>query len=393
MLAPIVTLGADLTTWNPNSNQDNIANLQAAIYIVKNNLFDQDAEVWQTGLLPEKKIIFYKGSYYYNVRSYKNCAFGWPVSRNGDAIELDMTIRTYTTIVIFSLDEVQILPFALQSPIMLYALGSHGSRCKFMASGALESVLEHHIINGFRNLGEAILKRMFDDMELVMPAGVEKEEQNPKDDYRMMMMLTLDPSLTEEQALDRLLAENDLDEDCADDGLLDIDRDLVVDGIEPKDLVKFEDEQAKQMAQEDNKSKRDGVSKRVKKLKQSYAKIKPCIDPDWVKAKKHKAPTAKALAKKKARIYEGLDKSKDKALRDHMPPKSAVFTDEKNGRWRIAYQGTTHSRSVSWTVVGQQVAFGVALDQLWSWAFEASALEAPDEVKSVLQDMGLYTGP
>ena len=383
----------NMRTYNTVSLQEHCANLQAVIYMHRFNCFDSDAEVWQTGLIPEKSAVLFKGVLYYVVRTYQHCAFGWPLIRTGDELAFDMGIRKYTSIVIFELDEVVVIPFAIKSPILLRAEGYGGNKCAFAVVGKEQTLLEHHTANGFRNIREPLLRQLLDDLGIVMPGEVD-EDSKPKDDYRMMLLLSLDKSISQEDALARLVPEGDVDYDdmCAD--LLEIDEDLVKDGVDPKDLDKFQEEQAKlKDAKEGKKTKREGICERTRRITTQYAKIKLRVDPDWKPKKKPRAVGPAALTKKKTRIYKRLENDEDECLRELAPPNAGILYDPKNGRWRISYVGTTFNRSISWSCIGSRVAFGVALDQLWAWALEAEGLFPPVEVEAFLRELGLWTGP
>ena len=130
-------------------------------------------------------------------------------------------------------------------------------------------------------------------------------------------------------------------------------------------------------------------------MKSAFKVLKPSIDPDWHAPKpfKDKKPIKAAIIKAKKRVYDLADKDADKALKENLPAQALAWCDSRNGRWRITYKGSvTHQRSISWTELGMQVAYGVALDQAWQWAFETDAIPVPVAIEELLKEMGLWTG-
>ena len=73
------------------------------------------------------------------------------------------------------------------------------------------------------------------------------------------------------------------------------------------------------------------------------------------KAKLNVGIPAKTKASAK-RVYKTLDANRDKVLKANKPPNTNAWCDPKNGRWRISHN-KGHMRSVSWTHVGEHIAF------------------------------------
>ena len=394
MLKKVVDV--DFTTFNPNSQQEHVGDLLALIHLHKHDRRDDESELWMTGLIPEKRTIAYRGEIFYVVRTYRHCCFGWPLVLLNGSLHFDQNIRCYTQIFIFDLGEVTVLPVELCSPIKCRAQGDKRGICQYKQQGIALSLLDYHVAHGYRNLSEPLLKQLIDDIGLVPPNIAEGEGIRPKDEYRMLLMIALDPKITEADAAARMLVDDELDglEGCTE--LMDIDQELVKDAVDPKDMDKFTDEQGKLEKTGSRASRRDGGTLKLStKLKSAFKVLKPSIDPDWHAPKpfKDKKPIKAAIIKAKKRVYDLADKDADKALKENLPAQALAWCDSRNGRWRITYKGSvTHQRSISWTELGMQVAYGVALDQAWQWAFETDAIPVPVAIEELLKEMGLWTG-
>mgnify|MGYP001100774451 CR=1 FL=1 len=88
------------------------------------------------------------------------------------------------------------------------------------------------------------------------------------------------------------------------------------------------------------------------------------------------------------RIYKALCSNAGAELKRRGPPNGGVWTDDKNGRWRIRYTCPAFpKRSISWTELGSSKAAGVALQQLWEWAGEFDGLDMPEYITACLLEL------
>ena len=313
----------------------------------------------------------------YVVRTYKHCAFCWPVVLADGIITFDMTITELTPICIFDMDEIAVYTLELQPPLLVRAMGGKGIQCRLTPLGCPIPLMEHHLSSGFKNLSECRLRKLIN--ELGLKESDSEGKGDPVTELRLLLLLSREKEMTEDEALLRILPPSELEEDCGDVGILEVEDELVKDAVDQKDMDKFnaERESAKERKAQQHDSGVGTPDRRAKRICDSYKKVKPIVDPGWARIKKKgpKKPAAAALVKAKARVYEAVEKDADKALKAYKPLRGTIWTDNKNCRWRITYKGTASQRSVSWSDIGSKVGCGVALDQLWQWALEHEAIK------------------
>ena len=88
------------------------------------------------------------------------------------------------------------------------------------------------------------------------------------------------------------------------------------------------------------------------------------------------------------RIYDAVVIDADAELKRLAPPQGVVWTDPKNGRWRVRYEGKAAARrSISWTLATSPKACAVALQQLWDWAMEFDGMMIPPGTASGIQQL------
>ena len=104
---------------------------------------------------------------------------------------------------------------------------------------------------------------------------------------------------------------------------------------------------------------------------------------------KTKKMSAAMLALRMKRKYAALDADSNKWLVDNAPPNSTIWVDTTNGRWRLTNTILSAKRSVSWTNVGNRMAAGVALRQLYEWAATASSTVVDPVIEACLRDLGV----
>ena len=98
---------------------------------------------------------------------------------------------------------------------------------------------------------------------------------------------------------------------------------------------------------------------------------------------------AAGVAKDMKRVYSQLEDDADKLLKTSAPPEARIWSDVKNGRWRLSWAAHSyHRRSVSWTQIGSQVAALVALRQVWDWSMLRLDKGPPEHVENLLRENG-----
>lgn len=109
-------------------------------------------------------------------------------------------------------------------------------------------------------------------------------------------------------------------------------------------------------------------------------------------AKSHLANTkgASSADRKKAdRIYKELSSSAEKFLRCEAPDCVSIWTDPKNGRWKMCMKGVAEARrSISWTNMGEQDASIVVLRQAWGWVEQFGGRCMPAHMTALFETRG-----
>jgi histidinol phosphatase-like enzyme len=113
-----------------------------------------------------------------------------------------------------------------------------------------------------------------------------------------------------------------------------------------------------------------------------------------VAARKEKEKLLAAAAKQRSadikRVYADIGNNVDRAVKLGVPGNVRVWTDDKNGRWKLTYSTVFASaaRSVSWTAIGQKRAAAEAVRQGWSWASTFEGIESSPESVELLRRLG-----
>ena len=332
-------------------------------------------------MLPERQIVHLHGMSYFCVKTYKYGCWGWPVvNKAGRCYDLDRNITKLEALFVFEDTDVQAQHIRLDSPIAVI-LGTKKKTpgCDIVATSGPLELTQYHIERAFSGLSEFVLRCIYKDHGLDEPALADTEEVIPSLQVDLLVHFVKD--LGEEKALSMVLraaAEvTGLDEEAEAPTLEQL-----------RDTVQIQEQSKITDAQVTAKKKKQTDADRRTSLQQRFIESKTRISPGWKLPMKPKKVTVAAAKKAAARVYADLDKSVDDFLRLHKPPLGAVWTDHKNGRWRISYDKLV-SRSMSWTKMNDKVAACVSIRQFWDWALEYDALRTPDHIEKILADAGI----
>lgn len=160
------------------------------------------------------------------------------------------------------------------------------------------------------------------------------------------------------------------------------------------DTMLPQDAQKVMAAQEQLSEKASRLAERKDKFRAaaraSFASVRSLVGHKSSATAAQKAKSAPDANRKAARIYAALDKDADRTLKTEAPADSIIWSDDKNGRWKLGYRGlATARRSVSWTNVGQAAASVVALRQLWDWHTSSTSEVVPAHLQAMFEKAGV----
>ncbi|CAE7707438.1 Camkk2 [Symbiodinium sp. CCMP2592] len=369
-------------TWaspTPESEQDKLAGFSLLTKVVRQNMDWSFVEKgWWAALAPEGHALqFPTGPPLYVVRSYKRA------SPAGDIVRLDLENPHVGWVHLFD-EAVDVLDLAATSPQRgLVSLGETRAMGVVFRVQARCSLLQHHEKFGFAGVPEWGLRRLAEVKG--WPAEAEDEED---DRLAVVCLLSLQPTLTKDDVVNRLLFRQDVASWSGEFGELDL-TEVVRDTM----LAADQDVALQQLAK--RKAARETaveIRKRVSRTFEAVAKTF-ASRPEYKKAaaaRKAKEKQASQQQKDHAaaikRCYAALS---DKVAKVGVPTAVRVYRDDYNGRWRLTYRTVWAqvTRSISWTAVGSRNAAAEAVRQGWQWAETFDGLPMPEEAAGLLQKL------
>ena len=223
---------------------------------------------------------------------------------------------------------------------------------------------------GFSGCSEPLLRRLHKHMGWTTPQPSQKFDAEHH--WAISCMLNFDNTLILDEVVDSVVRRHQAERtvpDADDDELEAIIRDTM--------LVGDQDDALKELSKRRTPVTAKAVRGNVEDMYKNVARGIPAAR--WKKgepSRKNKEKLAeqnrKAAVKAYDRKYDVLAENVDDRLRALLPATSSsirVFTDHKNGRWRLSFNNdVVHvGRSISWTMVGQEQAAVEAVRQCWSW--------------------------
>lgn len=161
-------------------------------------------------------------------------------------------------------------------------------------------------------------------------------------------------------------------------------KDFIRDTILPQDQSKIEEVQEKAKLKE-SKRRQERMSY-LAVVKACYAFVKKAAMSHSVGA----TGASNADRRKADRVYNQLSSNADKFLRKEAPDCVSIWTDPKNGRWKMSMRGASEARrSISWTNMGEQVSSIIALRQAWDWAEQFGGRRTPAHLQALFEERGL----
>ncbi|CAE7769924.1 unnamed protein product [Symbiodinium sp. CCMP2592] len=384
-------------TWaspTPESEQDKLAGFSLLTKVIRQNMDWSFVEKgWWAALAPEGHALqFPTGPPLYVVRSYKRAALVWPgklqASPAGDIVSLDLENPQVGWVHLFD-EAVDVLDLAATSPQRLVSLGETRAMGVVFRVQARCSLLQHHEKFGFAGVPEWGLRRLAEVKG--WPAEAEETGHEEDDRLAVVCLLSLQPTLTKDDVVNRLLFRQDVASWSGEFGELDL-TEVVRDTM----LAADQDVALQQLAK--RKAARETaveIRKRVSRTFEAVAKTF-ASRPEYKKAaaaRKAKEKQASQQQKDHAaaikRCYAALSSDIDKVVKVGVPTAVRVYRDDYNGRWRLTYRTVWAqvTRSISWTAVGSRNAAAEAVRQGWQWAETFDGLPMPEEAAGLLQKL------
>jgi hypothetical protein len=336
-------------------------------------------EVWRSEVLPVGQLVLHKATavepawIMLVVYKCKYGVIGLPMQRTGVScifVDLDAPDIIYKHI--YSFHNIMVLRSRAISP----------SRCDLLEAavrnkGVLLSIGTEFIPvvtwqaeAGFLGCGEAVLKKLFEDIHIDIPPITEHGL-----DYDATLCLALirhiRPECTPEEAAEALCRRVvDGTRIADDDIIIDIPQELIEDVAGNGDRKHFLDYKKEV---KEGKDKRARIHTSVRKaVISSFDKVKPKKLSDVEK----KAMKDKLSTKAGADRWWSSIRGDAAWLREWAPPNSGIFVDDPNGRFRVWYKDEG-PRSVSWYKRGMETASTEALRLLWGWHHKCTGEVCP----------------
>ncbi len=215
---------------------------------------------------------------------------------------------------------------------------------------------------GFAHVDEAVLELFLADRGVPVPAASSQEDCDRKLELSMAAMANIEPGWTDLEATKALHVGFFL-ENPDTYSTLPVDVGViseVVTASEAKTIQTFADEIEKVKAKKTVRAHvRDTILKKYFKTSALSQKRKPKAKacPRW-----WPKPNESAML-----VSEHIDK--------HLPRTHRLYTDVKNGRWRVISEDLLHNRSVSWTERGLSLASAEVLHIAWDAHLDAHPTE------------------
>ena len=245
-------------------------------------------------------------------------------------------------------------------------------------------LLDFHADHGFAGCSEALLRRLCQHMGWTATrsrAGMDAGHQ-----LAVAAMLNMDNTLVEEEVVHRILGRHETDKwmpEVEDKDLEAVVRDTL--------LVGEQDEALRELSK-----RRSTVSAKAlrPKVATMYKQAIQDLEKDFWKAgqeaRRKKTQAAEKDGKKQKtqydRVYNKLSATVDEKVKGMVPGNVHIWTDPKNGRWKVSYKTDVVkiTRSISWTQVGENVAGKACVTQAWAWVEHHEGREPPGNLEERL---------
>jgi hypothetical protein len=192
-------------SYSAQSVKSVVSNMYFLRYLHRHNMWEHADGAWVVQMLPEGCIIHDKKSSdeFLVVKVLQHAALVWPVVKGDDDVrELDLRTDTLEWFVTFSVDDLEVLPCMVPSPLHCH-VGRLGHRpgFAFKPLGPRKSFMDFHAHRGFLGIDEGVLRALC--VSEGMPAiadAVHHPDLPVADQMVLNLCATYIEGLTEEQA-------------------------------------------------------------------------------------------------------------------------------------------------------------------------------------------------
>ncbi|CAE7767164.1 Cdk12 [Symbiodinium sp. CCMP2592] len=288
-----VTKTRDWVSHNHAEEQEVLAAFSLLMKAWRAKRWSLCEEGWCSGLLPEGHVVLAGAAPLFIVRTYRLAALAWPgkivKDKDHEFFEFNMGVRSLFWMHSTSLD-LEVLRLRVVSPLRRSTQGSH---------------LNNGIV--------FLVDKKMGTLDFHAEQGVDAGHQ-----LAVAAMLNMDNSLVEEDVVQRILARHQTDKwmpEVDDKDLEAVVRDTLLIGEQDKVCTMYKnavsdlDKDFWKAGQDTRRRKTQKAEKDSKKLKQQYD-----------------------------RVYAKLNATTDELVKSMVPDTVQVWTDPKNGRWKVSYK-------------------------------------------------------
>ena len=245
-----------------------------------------------------------------------------------------------------------------------------------------------HCDHGFAGCSEPLLRRLCQSLHYKHPenhdVNLDAEHQ-----WAITAMLHWDKTLIPEEVVENVVRRHQSEKttpELDDQDLEEIVRDTMLAGDQ--------DDALRELTRRRTTVQASTLRAPVVKMYDKVVAVLP--ESEWTKYaphRKRKEKTREAQRKQALKTYERsyaeLAASVDDRMRALLPaaPAIRVWTDAKNGRWRLSFNNdVVHAgRSISWTLIGQSAAAAEVVRQCWLWRDRYDGISAPSDLEDRLK--------
>ena len=376
-------------TFNPASMQQQFIDVHLLMHAEEEGAWGQLSDSWKAGLVPERSVLIRGTREQFIVKKCLRGLLGWNLKRlSADVVAFDTSVSKLDIIHIFDVEGVKVQSVQARSPLHQHlrsgaAWSKHG--VTMVCTEKLAKLLDHLVSTGFAGVSEANLRNLYEDNAWAEPPVVPESADDVSMALSVHLICQLQPELTAQQALAIMLENKFADEEFVE--LPEMTDEFMRDVILSNEVHKLKEAHNTMTAK--HKSRYDAVVKHRNAVNACFSASQSALG-KAVPTTIGKKLTPAALIKQTERLYAAIGKDADKALMDQAPSEASIWTDVKNGRWRLAYSKQHVKRSVPWTNVGEKVASVVALKQLWEWHETFSGSEIPTQLVQLFTNHGVW---
>lgn len=362
-------------SFTPASMQTLFIDLHLMMHASAEGNWDMVEDAWHSSLVAEGVVLHGGADSYFVLKQYSRGLVVWPVVINDDCImELDLKVEELKIIHIFDLETWAVMVPKPASPMRLRSEGAQASAGFVLRVSPKPLTIQQHLMQtGFANISEDAMKKLYVEWDIDEPTMTEAAKEDVSLALSMGMLCNLDKKISEDEAVKRVLKYRFDDENWSTCPKVDLEfmRDTILEGDREKISKVLEKDEVKITKRQAARQKFATAARTLyneRRTTSTSGTAKASATTRKPTEKQVQAATAKIKAQG-VRVYAALSSDSDATLKKELPPGVSVWTDEKNGRWKVRYADLPDCRrSISWTHVGGELAGLICLKQAWDWA-------------------------